>query len=89
MDYLQYHVNSQRLAISNLGFKPYYKWITFNTNHYTHNSTHSIFSFKPYYKWITFNTNLRIFIEIGRKKSFKPYYKWITFNTIAMMSEPT
>ena len=36
-------------------FKPYYKWITFNTS--TKFSTHHLkVSFKPYYKWITFNT---------------------------------
>ena len=37
------------------GFKPYYKWNTFNT--YSPGSVSTIaFSFKPYYKWNTFNT---------------------------------
>ena len=38
-------------------FKPYYKWITFNTKlpDSIINSVQYL-SFKPYYKWITFNT---------------------------------
>ena len=38
-------------------FKPYYKWITFNTMQvYNYSFKGYAFSFKPYYKWITFNT---------------------------------
>ena len=38
-------------------FKPYYKWITFNTEEHTRNyAAPRELSFKPYYKWITFNT---------------------------------
>ena len=39
-----------------ISFKPYYKWITFNTyiGGWLDIETNS---FKPYYKWITFNTN--------------------------------
>ena len=62
-------------------FKPYYKWITFNTYAYLkHQGSEK--RFKPYYKWITFNTAVSseyIIFSIG---CFKPYYKWITFNTI-------
>ena len=38
-------------------FKPYYKWITFNTNldEVSHVGLY-LGGFKPYYKWITFNT---------------------------------
>ena len=36
-------------------FKPYYKWITFNTKSVVSGYLFSL-SFKPYYKWITFNT---------------------------------
>ena len=36
-------------------FKPYYKWITFNTKKLIDTDL-SILGFKPYYKWITFNT---------------------------------
>ena len=40
-----------------LSFKPYYKWITFNTSKYKKpDGLASIIGFKPYYKWITFNT---------------------------------
>ena len=38
------------------GFKPYYKWITFNTNKREEIWEYIKSSFKPYYKWITFNT---------------------------------
>ena len=37
-------------------FKPYYKWITFNTIFEKSGGKLYAFSFKPYYKWITFNT---------------------------------
>ena len=38
-------------------FKPYYKWITFNTVELSKEMARRIFrGFKPYYKWITFNT---------------------------------
>ena len=39
-----------------LGFKPYYKWITFNTGNLVAHCGENGLSFKPYYKWITFNT---------------------------------
>ena len=44
------------------GFKPYYKWITFNTllKDVTKFQNEG---FKPYYKWITFNTYLRNLIS--------------------------
>ena len=42
-------------------FKPYYKWITFNTAILRENlDVENIFGFKPYYKWITFNTEKMI-----------------------------
>ena len=64
------------------GFKPYYKWITFNTLQLLLILVYTDYRFKPYYKWITFNT---VYLRLGkvlRKKCFKPYYKWITFNTV-------
>ena len=54
MDYLQYRINTA-LNFSFYRFKPYYKWITFNTA-VKEDKTKLIASFKPYYKWITFNT---------------------------------
>ena len=36
-------------------FKPYYKWITFNTDGLDVDCN-VLSNFKPYYKWITFNT---------------------------------
>ena len=36
-------------------FKPYYKWITFNTLKLGAIGLY-LLCFKPYYKWITFNT---------------------------------
>ena len=58
MDYLQYLKKWLKTGYKYFSFKPYYKWITFNTvitelevfiSKWTK-------SFKPYYKWITFNT---------------------------------
>ena len=44
-------------------FKPYYKWITFNTFETRFKQNLEIeLSFKPYYKWITFNTLLFIYV---------------------------
>ena len=40
-------------------FKPYYKWITFNTVTEIYYEFRNIYCFKPYYKWITFNTHTR------------------------------
>ena len=37
-------------------FKPYYKWITFNTVILWNLKSQKIKCFKLYYKWITFNT---------------------------------
>ena len=31
MDYLQYNGFSDEEVLAEVGFKPYYKWITFNT----------------------------------------------------------
>ena len=41
-----------------MSFKPYYKWITFNTNKENDFKVEvgDTLGFKPYYKWITFNT---------------------------------
>ena len=85
MDYLQYLEKLGEFDVKdlNMGFKPYYKWITFNTKVVLKKIKKIIDNrFKPYYKWITFNTpsdrfRCPLFIAI----SFKPYYKWITFNT--------
>ena len=57
MDYLQYIVQGHMGATWKLGFKPYYKWITFNTLICSFVDYLDVKGFKPYYKWITFNTN--------------------------------
>ena len=57
MEYLQYfpiyYAYSKRDSV---GFKPYYKWNTFNTIVEDIIETGYDSSFKPYYKWNTFNT---------------------------------
>ena len=58
MDYLQYVESLITLLRLEMCFKPYYKWITFNTLSQKIIKLES-FSFKPYYKWITFNTRNR------------------------------
>ena len=80
MDNLQYLFISNRYFFKSC-FKPYYKWITFNTLVNNSRKRRMInMSFKPYYKWITFNTVYKLIHRIFNN-SFKPYYKWITFNT--------
>ena len=54
MEYLQY-IKCAESAKENLGFKPYYKWNTFNT-FMSKSENAKLVSFKPYYKWNTFNT---------------------------------
>ena len=51
-----------------MSFKPYYKWITFNTEECKF-ITPYLGSFKPYYKWITFNTWSFIYASRNRKNS--------------------
>ena len=57
MDYLQYYQQKESMLMeTTMGFKPYYKWITFNTMVFYGLNKVEAESFKPYYKWITFNT---------------------------------
>ena len=58
MDNLQYPYMSQKDVsyVGIMGFKPYYKWITFNTIELSALYLAIGEGFKPYYKWITFNT---------------------------------
>ena len=58
MDNLQYNERFRSWRIGAYGFKPYYKWITFNTNVSEKVVRIMRPSFKPYYKWITFNTEI-------------------------------
>ena len=59
MDYLQYYISWRNTISYIFSFKPYYKWITFNTGEkrILEASVQAV-RFKPYYKWITFNTNI-------------------------------
>ena len=51
--------NAQNDTATNFNsFKPYYKWITFNTEPEEPTEDDIPERFKPYYKWITFNTIL-------------------------------
>ena len=72
MDYLQYMKNQKKmLIIQNLSFKPYYKWITFNTVFLIRGAAKAGKArFKPYYKWITFNTVIIWLVFIKRFKKF-------------------
>ena len=49
------HRRTDTLHISQVGFKPCYKWNTFNTNQEITLGGNRM-SFKPCYKWNTFNT---------------------------------
>ena len=55
MDNLQYDSGGDDSSSDSSGFKPCYKWITFNTPRQNILNP-PILSFKPCYKWITFNT---------------------------------
>ena len=69
MDYLQYCNGVIANRIMSWGFKPCYKWITFNTLSQILLLIDLQKGFKPCYKWITFNTE-RTFTEIGVKIQF-------------------
>ena len=56
MDNLQYLIVTLLNQQIQLRFKPYYKWITFNTVLEFNVPFRRNHSFKPYYKWITLNT---------------------------------
>ena len=59
MEYLQYSTEYiEPRTRKDLGFKPYYKWNTFNTQPDGSVKKVSV-CFKPYYKWNTFNTIFR------------------------------
>ena len=56
MEYLQYLDKDQITQMNDkIGFKPCYKWNTFNTTN-EDDLILDCFSFKPCYKWNTFNT---------------------------------
>ena len=59
MDNLQYIITTTGTYKMVDCFKPYYKWITFNTISKDMYKNITVLSFKPYYKWITFNTKYR------------------------------
>ena len=85
MDDLQYKEREWMYNVSDLCFKPYYKWMTFNTQIIVLSAVLAEICFKPYYKWMTFNTHKTFLLyNYNYQISFKPYYKWMTFNTFAM-----
>ena len=83
MDYLQYAGGYYLYkGVKALGFKPYYKWITFNTWErlgiepvYLNEVLNLIINGLP-------SIHLCLDNQMKVAQSFKPYYKWITFNTI-------
>ena len=58
MEYLQYYLGRvYSFPKDEYGFKPCYKWNTFNTVVVVENNVNKVTSgFKPCYKWNTFNT---------------------------------
>ena len=57
MEYLQYsQAYSEDVVSSEVGFKPYYKWNTFNTIEDRIVVQRYNYSFKPCYKWTAFST---------------------------------
>ena len=63
MEYLQYLIRDEKETMDLLsGFKPCYKWNTFNTEEAQSAISEQIAGFKPCYKWNTFNTILKRFL---------------------------
>ena len=56
MDDLQYLTLEVKSSFSSFGFKPCYKWMTFNTVKDVDLLFVDDLGFKPCYKWMTFNT---------------------------------
>ena len=61
MDDLQYHyvLDWVKNVLYIAGFKPCYKWMTFNTSSEKNGEAGTEESFKPCYKWMTFNTYMK------------------------------
>ena len=74
------------ISLADLGFKPCYKWNTFNTLSLQRLGFNMIKSFKPCYKWNTFNTIVLVDYDNTEFYGFKPCYKWNTFNTMTELS---
>ena len=88
MDNPQYKIGGLLWEKKELSFKPYYKWITLNTEEKKDEEDETNLGFKPYYKWITLNTQKYYnFLDLDKSLSFKPYYKWITLNTLHIIME--
>ena len=83
MDYLQYIGEYGRVIYNTIkvGFKPYYKWITFNTKNLKKQKCLKVYQVLN----LIINGLPSILTEEFNRKDFnlgfKPYYKWITFNT--------
>ena len=85
MDYLQYSDIAKDIeTLLGMGFKPCYKWITFNTLEKivevlqeTKEVLNLVINGLPSILYSSF-------VEATKRNpsSFKPCYKWITFNTI-------
>ena len=80
MEYLQYYIRQWAARSFGCGFKPYYKWNTFNTavkqdNRIAVDVLNLIINGIPSIPFLNSST---IPVE---EFSFKPYYKWNTFNT--------
>ena len=64
-------------------FKPYYKWITFNTvSRRSFERIHAtLYVLNLIINGLPSILESKGLVWLGRR-SFKPYYKWITFNTM-------
>ena len=69
MEYLQYTKLTDIDITVIGGFKPCYKWNTFNTDTNPDDPKGILTGFKPCYKWNTFNTCMRE-VENGFKTKF-------------------
>ena len=65
MDDLQYDEDEEdMIQADKRGFKPCYKWMTFNTKFSDGENKVIRERFKPCYKWMTFNTTITIALKV-------------------------
>ena len=62
-------------------FKPYYKWITFNTIYVSNTYLDKFGVLNLIINGLPSIQKTHFMFDRDYTKSFKPYYKWITFNT--------
>ena len=82
MDYLQYNNIKENKTFTDNGFKPCYKWITFNTEIWSRVKSTIVSVLNLVINGLPSIQITKTDKMVQNIKSFKPCYKWITFNTL-------